>query len=115
MAGDELFRSAAAPAAGPRSAGAAALRLAGVSKRFGETVALSCLDLAVEEGEFLVLLGPSGCGKTSVLRLVAGLEEPTSGTIELGGQVMNGIDPKDRDVAMVFQSYALYPDRKSVV
>jgi multiple sugar transport system ATP-binding protein len=109
VAGDELFRSAAAPAAGPRSAGTAALRLAGVSKRFGETVALSCLDLAVEEGEFLVLLGPSGCGKTSVLRLVAGLEEPTSGTIELGGQVMNGIDPKDRDVAMVFQSYALYP------
>ncbi|MDA8039427.1 MAG: ABC transporter ATP-binding protein [Actinomycetota bacterium] len=88
---------------------AAGLELEGVSKRFGATLALHDLDLSAAPGELLVLLGPSGCGKSTVLRLIAGLEEPTAGTIRIGGAVMNGIEPRRRDVAMVFQSYALYP------
>ena len=81
----------------------------GVTKRFGETVAVDGLTLSVTDGELLVLLGPSGCGKTTALRLVAGLEELTAGTVSIGERVVNDVDPKDRDVAMVFQSYALYP------
>jgi multiple sugar transport system ATP-binding protein len=81
----------------------------GVTKRFGETVAVDGLTLSVPDGELLVLLGPSGCGKTTALRLVAGLEELTDGTVSIGERVVNEVDPKDRDVAMVFQSYALYP------
>jgi multiple sugar transport system ATP-binding protein len=81
----------------------------GVTKRFGETVAVDDLTLSVSDGELLVLLGPSGCGKTTALRLVAGLEELTEGTVRIGERVVNEVDPKDRDVAMVFQSYALYP------
>ncbi len=81
----------------------------GVTKRFDETVAVDDLTLTVTDGELLVLLGSSGCGKTTALRLVAGLEEVTDGTVNIGDRVVNDIDPKDRDVAMVFQSYALYP------
>jgi multiple sugar transport system ATP-binding protein len=81
----------------------------GVTKRFDGTLAVNQLSLTVADGELLVLLGPSGCGKTTALRLVAGLEELTEGTISIGDRVVNDIDPKDRDVAMVFQSYALYP------
>ena len=81
----------------------------GVTKRFGETAAVDDLTLSVPDGELLVLLGPSGCGKTTALRLVAGLEELTEGTVSIGERVVNDVDPKDRDVAMVFQSYALYP------
>jgi ABC-type sugar transport system ATPase subunit len=81
----------------------------GVSKSFGDIVAIDRLDLDIASGEFLVLLGPSGCGKTTALRLVAGLDEPSRGTIRIGDEIANGIDPKDRNVAMVFQSYALYP------
>jgi multiple sugar transport system ATP-binding protein len=81
----------------------------GVTKRFGETAAVDDLTLSVPDGELLVLLGPSGCGKTTALRLVAGLEELTDGTVSIGERVVNDVDPKDRDVAMVFQSYALYP------
>ncbi len=81
----------------------------GVTKRFGETVAVDDLTLSVPDGELLVLLGPSGCGKTTALRLVAGLEELTGGMVSIGERVVNDVDPKDRDVAMVFQSYALYP------
>jgi multiple sugar transport system ATP-binding protein len=80
-----------------------------VTKRFGEVVALRDLTLEVADREFMVLLGPSGCGKSTALRMVAGLEEPTDGTITIGGRVVNGVEPKDRDIAMVFQSYALYP------
>src|ERR671939_1107414 len=67
------------------------------------------LSLAIDDGDFLVLVGPSGCGKTTALRMVAGLEEITDGTIEIGGRVVNEMTPKERDIAMVFQNYALYP------
>src|SRR5262249_6821629 len=77
----------------------------------GGTLAVENLTFKVEDGEFIVLVGPSGCGKTTVLRIVAGLEEPTSGAIAIGGQVVNGMSPRDRDIAMVFQSYALYPHK----
>jgi len=80
-----------------------------VSKRFGQVTALSDFDLEVADREFLVLLGPSGCGKTTALRLVAGLEEPSAGRIFIGERLVNDVPPKDRDVAMVFQNYALYP------
>ncbi|BAJ64098.1 MULTISPECIES: ABC transporter ATP-binding protein [Anaerolinea] len=80
-----------------------------VTKKFGDVVALNDLNIKVEDREFLVLVGPSGCGKTTALRCLAGLEEVTSGRILIGDQVVNDIPPKDRDIAMVFQSYALYP------
>ena len=85
------------------------IALRGVSKRFGDVVAVDDLSLEAHDKEFLVLLGPSGCGKSTVLRLIAGLDEPATGTIEIGDRVVNDVDPEDRDVAMVFQSYALYP------
>ncbi|HEY6473159.1 MAG TPA: ABC transporter ATP-binding protein [Acidimicrobiales bacterium] len=87
----------------------AQVSLEGVTKRFGETTAVDDLTLEVTDGELLVLLGSSGCGKTTVLRMVAGLEDVTEGTVTIGERVVNDVDPKDRDVAMVFQSYALYP------
>ncbi len=80
-----------------------------VTKVFGEVVAVNNLDIEVEDKEFLVLLGPSGCGKTTTLRLLAGLEEPTEGKIYIRERLVNDVPPKDRDIAMVFQSYALYP------
>ena len=80
-----------------------------VTKKFGDVVALNNLDIKFEDKEFLVLVGPSGCGKTTALRCLAGLEEITEGEILIGDQVVNDIAPKDRDIAMVFQSYALYP------
>jgi multiple sugar transport system ATP-binding protein len=81
-----------------------------VTKRFGDDVAaLDDLSLQVDDGEFLILVGPSGCGKTTALRIVAGLEKPTSGTIRIGERVVNEVSPRDRDIAMVFQNYALYP------
>src|SRR5881409_1272267 len=73
------------------------------------TKAVSGLDLQIADGEFVVFVGPSGCGKTSVLRMVAGLEEITGGTVRIGGRVVNHLLPKDRDIAMIFQNYALYP------
>jgi multiple sugar transport system ATP-binding protein len=80
-----------------------------VTKRFGDVVAVNDLDIEIADKEFLVLLGPSGCGKTTALRLLAGLEEITQGSIYIAGQLVNDVPPKDRDIAMVFQSYALYP------
>src|SRR5512136_3194966 len=80
-----------------------------VSKRFGDVTAVGNLNLNVEDREFLVLVGPSGCGKTTALRLLAGLEEITEGRILIGDRLVNDVAPKDRDIAMVFQSYALYP------
>jgi multiple sugar transport system ATP-binding protein len=80
-----------------------------VSKRFGDVAAVDALTLDVADEEFLVLLGPSGCGKSTALRMIAGLEDPTAGTITIGERVVNDVEAKDRDIAMVFQSYALYP------
>ena len=80
-----------------------------VTKKFGEVTAVNDLNIAVRDGEFLVLVGPSGCGKTTALRMLAGLEEQTSGNILIGERVVNDVAPKDRDIAMVFQNYALYP------
>lgn len=80
-----------------------------LTKRFGSAEAVDEVDLAISEGEFLVLLGPSGCGKTTLLRMIAGLEEPSSGEILIGGRVVNHLPPRVRNIAMVFQSYALYP------
>jgi len=88
----------------------AAIEFREVTKRFQrESLALDDLSLSVEEGEFLILVGPSGCGKTTALRLTAGLEEVTSGEIRIGARVVNDVRPADRDIAMVFQNYALYP------
>ena len=80
-----------------------------VTKRFGSVVAVRELDLEIADREFLVLLGPSGCGKSTALRMIAGLEDPSEGTIRIGDIDVTHVEPKDRDVAMVFQSYALYP------
>jgi multiple sugar transport system ATP-binding protein len=80
-----------------------------VYKRFGEVVAVNDMDVFIEDKEFLVLVGPSGCGKTTALRLLAGLEEVSEGKIMIEDRVVNDVAPKDRDIAMVFQSYALYP------
>ena len=80
-----------------------------VSKRFDDVAAVDDLTLEVADEEFLVLLGPSGCGKSTALRMIAGLEDPTAGTITIGDRVVTDVEAKDRDIAMVFQSYALYP------
>jgi multiple sugar transport system ATP-binding protein len=80
-----------------------------ISKIFAEHTAVSDVDLVVQDGEFLVLLGPSGCGKSTLLRMIAGLELPTSGDIVIGDRIATRLQPKDRNVAMVFQNYALYP------
>lgn len=80
-----------------------------ITKRFGDVVAVNDLSIDVEDKEFLVFVGPSGCGKTTSLRLLAGLEEISDGNILIGDRVVNDVPPKDRDIAMVFQSYALYP------
>src|ERR1700692_2590444 len=87
----------------------AALSIRGLSKRFANLEVLKGIDLDIESGEFTVLVGPSGCGKSTLLNIIAGLERASAGTIEIGGRVVNDIAPKDRDIAMVFQSYALYP------
>jgi multiple sugar transport system ATP-binding protein len=87
----------------------AALSVRGLSKRFARLDVLKGIDLDIESGEFTVLVGPSGCGKSTLLNIVAGLERPSAGTIEIGGRIVNDVEPKDRDIAMVFQSYALYP------
>jgi len=85
------------------------ITLAGVTKRFGDTIAVDDVSLTVDDHELLVLLGPSGCGKSTLLRMIAGLEDLTAGEIRIGDRVVNDVEPKDRDLAMVFQSYALYP------
>ena len=93
----------------PCAAHMARVVLEHVTKRFGDVVAVDDLSLEVEDREFLVLLGPSGCGKSTALRMIAGLEDPTEGSIRIGDRVVDDVEPKDRNVAMVFQSYALYP------
>ncbi len=83
--------------------------LSQVRKRFGTTEVVHAVDVAIPDGEFCVLVGPSGCGKSTLLRMVAGLEEISDGQITIGGRVVNRLLPKERDIAMVFQNYALYP------
>ncbi len=123
LAGSEPGAGAAPAAAGadragtgvpaPQAALLPAIELSGVVKEFharGEVIAAVCgIDLKIREGEFFSLLGPSGCGKTTTMRMIAGFEEPTAGTIRLEGQDVTGIPPNKRDVNMVFQSYALFP------
>jgi multiple sugar transport system ATP-binding protein len=87
----------------------AKVKLVNISKAFKETPAVKDLSLDVAEGEFVVLLGPSGCGKTTTLRMVAGVETPTTGDIYIGDRRVNDVPPRERDIAMVFQTYALYP------
>jgi multiple sugar transport system ATP-binding protein len=86
-----------------------ALTIRGVRKRFGTQEVLKGIDLEAESGDFVVLVGPSGCGKSTLLNIIAGLERANEGDVEIAGRVVNDIPPKDRDIAMVFQSYALYP------
>src|SRR5690242_19719949 len=85
------------------------VKISGLHKRFGSFHAVRGVDLSIADGEFTVLVGPSGCGKSTLLRTIAGLEDASDGEIAIGGQVVNDMRPRDRDVAMVFQDYALYP------
>jgi multiple sugar transport system ATP-binding protein len=87
----------------------AEVKLRNVVKRFDDVEAVRSISLDIPDNEFVVLVGPSGCGKSTTLRMIAGLEEVTSGDILIGGEVVNDRPPKDRDIAMVFQNYALYP------
>ncbi|APX22990.1 MAG: sn-glycerol-3-phosphate ABC transporter ATP-binding protein UgpC [Rhodobacteraceae bacterium] len=87
----------------------AEIRLNGIVKDYGAVRAIHGVDLHVNDGEFVAFVGPSGCGKSTMLRMIAGLEEITGGTLDIGGRVVNDVEPKGRDVAMVFQDYALYP------
>ncbi len=87
----------------------ATIALDGVVKRYGNTTAVHGIDLNVADGEFVVLVGPSGCGKSTTLRMIAGLEDISGGTISIDGRVVNEAEPKDRNIAMVFQNYAIYP------
>ena len=86
------------------------IQLRNISKKWGDFVGVDNFNLTIADQEFLVLLGPSGCGKTTTMRMIAGLESITEGDIVIDNQVINELEPKDRDVAMVFQSYGLYPN-----
>lgn len=87
----------------------ASIQLSDLEKSYDEVTVVKKIDLHIKSGEFLVLLGPSGCGKSTTLRMIAGLEDISSGTIKIGDRIVNDLEPKERDIAMVFQSYALYP------
>jgi multiple sugar transport system ATP-binding protein len=87
----------------------AAITLKGLKKSYGSAHVIKGVDITIEDGEFCVFVGPSGCGKSTLLRMIAGLEDITSGTLDIGGRVVNDLPPKDRGVAMVFQSYAIFP------
>src|SRR6476620_530858 len=92
--------------------GMASVQIRGIQKAFGSTQVIRGVDIDIEDGQFTVLVGPSGCGKSTLLRMLAGLEEITQGEISIGGRVVNDVQPKERDIAMVFQNYALYPHMK---
>jgi multiple sugar transport system ATP-binding protein len=100
---------ASAPPAARREQAAAHVDLSGIYKLFGSVAAVRNLNLQIQQGEFLVLVGPSGCGKTTTLRMLAGLERPTYGSITIGGRDVTRVASRDRNIALVFQSYALYP------
>src|SRR5438477_10737996 len=85
------------------------LTISRIRKNYGTVEVLKGIDLEARDGEFIALVGPSGCGKSTLLAMIAGLESVTAGEIRIGGRLVNGVAPKDRDIAMVFQSYALYP------
>ncbi|MGO4841714.1 ATP-binding cassette domain-containing protein, partial [Rhizobiaceae sp. 2RAB30] len=85
------------------------IKLTNVTKSFGSVDVLHDINLEIEDGEFVVFVGPSGCGKSTLLRVIAGLEKPTGGELTIDGKVVNGVPAADRGLAMVFQSYALYP------
>jgi sn-glycerol 3-phosphate transport system ATP-binding protein len=87
----------------------AEVRISGIRKSFGDVAVLHGIDTTIADGEFMVLLGPSGCGKSTLLRIVAGLEQQSGGDVSIGGRLVNEVEPKDRNIAMVFQNYALYP------
>ena len=87
----------------------AGLEIDRVVKRFGNVEVIHGVSIRIEDGEFVVLVGPSGCGKSTLLRMIAGLDTISSGIVRIGGRVVNNVAPKDRDIAMVFQNYALYP------
>lgn len=87
----------------------ASVNLSNISKSYGDTKIIEGLDLVIKDNEFLVLVGPSGCGKSTLLRMIAGLEDVTDGELSIGDRVVNTLEPKDRNIAMVFQNYALYP------
>src|SRR5829696_8825748 len=97
--------------AAPKGQTMAQVVLKDLVKAYGDVVAVDHVSLTVEDGEFVALVGPSGCGKTTTLNLVAGLIEITDGDIFIGDRLVNDLDPKDRDIAMVFQNYALYPNK----
>ena len=90
----------------------ASVEIINVEKKFGSTQVIRGVDVQIADGEFTVLVGPSGCGKSTLLRMIAGLEEISGGEIRIGGTVVNQMQPKERDIAMVFQNYALYPHMK---
>ncbi|MCT8997265.1 ABC transporter ATP-binding protein [Chelativorans intermedius] len=87
----------------------ARIELQGLTKRYGRLTAVQAIDLAIDDGEFVVFVGPSGCGKSTTLRMIAGLEDISDGTLRIGGEVVNQREPKQRNIAMVFQNYAIYP------
>lgn len=87
----------------------APVKLRNVTKTFGDVEVVHGIDLSIADKEFVVLVGPSGCGKSTILRMIAGLEEISDGEIEIGDRIVNELEPKDRNIAMVFQDYALYP------
>jgi len=87
----------------------ASVSIDGVHKYFGQTHIIKGVSVEIEDGEFCVLVGPSGCGKSTLLNIIAGLDDPTEGEVRIGGKNVVGMPPRDRDIAMVFQSYALYP------
>ncbi len=104
-----VTEAAAAGSSADDSDAPPAVELDGVTKRYGDTAAVDDVSLRVHEGEFFTLVGPSGCGKTTTLRLIAGFEEPTAGTVRFSGESVAGVPPEDRDVGVVFQNYALFP------
>src|SRR5579885_3302133 len=104
-----ITTSPASPPARPRDNPMAEVILRKVVKRFDQTEAVRGIDIEIADQMFVVLVGPYGCGKSTTLRMIAGLEETSAGEIVIGGQIVNDLPPKDRDIAMVFQNYALYP------